>query len=340
MTRFLRKRKAFTLIELLVVIAIIAILVALLLPAVQQAREAARRTQCKNNLKNIGLALHNYHDVYDRFPSTVWASNTNNLNTGCPGWALARGFSWRVSILPYIDQAPLFNLIENDTRGYHGCLGGIPNPSPTWTARNTTISVYICPSDDSGPSFQTGLKGTNYPAAVRARADRNHNATTQGDGGKRDMGVITRYGNRIANIKDGTSNTILVGEVYRGKDFDRMSGGPVQEDRERCKDWMESTAWCQCNAGVVVDTNLPTAGNPKQYRQDWKINDSRADEVTWTDSIDGGNQGGRPLSSAHVGGAQCLMADGGVKFVSENVDGVAWANNFSAAGGEVDVIKF
>src|SRR5690348_6625120 len=108
MFRSSRRRKAFTLIELLVVIAIIAILIALLLPAVQQAREAARRSQCRNNLKQIGLALHNYHDVFNRFPNTImsWTFAYPGTNGACPGWIFSRGHSWKVSILPQIDQAP------------------------------------------------------------------------------------------------------------------------------------------------------------------------------------------------------------------------------------------
>src|SRR6478735_4581053 len=101
-----RKRKGFTLIELLVVIAIIAILIALLLPAVQQAREAARRTGCRNNLKQIGLALHNYHDVFNRFPNMVMAGTAY---TGCQTWVVSRGWAWRVAILPQIDQAATYN---------------------------------------------------------------------------------------------------------------------------------------------------------------------------------------------------------------------------------------
>ena len=92
------RRRGFTLIELLVVIAIIAVLIALLLPAVQQAREAARRTQCKNNLKQMGLALHNYHDTYNGFPN-------GNIASAAGGW----GMSWYMRILPYVDQAPVFN---------------------------------------------------------------------------------------------------------------------------------------------------------------------------------------------------------------------------------------
>ena len=102
----MKKKKGFTLIELLVVIAIIAILIALLLPAVQQAREAARRTQCKNNLKQVGLALHNYHDVALSFPIGSNASNTNSNGDG--HW----GVSWWARILPYADQAPLYNTLQ------------------------------------------------------------------------------------------------------------------------------------------------------------------------------------------------------------------------------------
>src|SRR6187401_1277341 len=103
LTRSWKTRRAFTLIELLVVIAIIAILIALLLPAVQQAREAARRTQCKNNMKQIGLALHNYHDTYLRFPSAFGIQSLNG--GGAERW----GHSQWVALLPYYDQAPLYS---------------------------------------------------------------------------------------------------------------------------------------------------------------------------------------------------------------------------------------
>ncbi len=328
------KRKAFTLIELLVVIAIIAILIALLLPAVQQAREAARRTQCKNNLKNVGLALHNYHDVYDRFPNTVMAQNT--AYTGCPGWVLSRGWSWRVAILPYIEQANLYQSMDLQNTGYSGCVGGVPNPSATYTARSTVLSAYLCPSDDSDISFSAGLTGTNYPAAVRAAANLNHNQE-KNNSPQSDLGAITRAGTKIRDFKDGTTNTIMVGEVYRSKDFQRISGGPVNEHGERCKDWAESTAWCQCNSGAYTGT--ATAGNPQGYNLNHvdsrKINDERPDRVSWTDSVDAGNLGARPLSSAHTGGAQALLGDGSVRFVTENVDVVTLAHAFGRADGEV-----
>ena len=351
---FLRRRRAFTLIELLVVIAIIAILIALLLPAVQQAREAARRTQCKNNLKQLGLALHNYHDVFDTFPSTVSASSTNNLAPGCSGWVVSRGFSWRFKILPYMDQAAIYNQMDQDNAGYNGCFGGFAAGSVNNRLRGTVITAFLCPSDDTEANTPADANnpysGSNYAAAVRARADEQHGDPTNGDA-TRDMGAMTRYGTSVTDVKDGTSNTVLVGEVYRAKNFERTDGalpgpgGPpaatANHNRRRCFDWLESTGYCQCNAGVVVDSSITVStSNPKQYKQIWRINDAKPDQVTWVDSVDGGNGGGRPMSSTHVGGAQALMADGAVKFISENVDGVTLGHNFSAAGKESTVIEF
>jgi len=353
-------RKAFTLIELLVVIAIIAILIALLLPAVQQAREAARRSQCKNNLKQIGLALHNYHDTFGRFPNVIMAWNNNNYSyRGCATWYLSRGFSWRVSILPYIDQAPMYTGMDLDNHGIGGCFaadGGIPINSGTHRALITSLPAYVCPSDPTDKTvanFAGGRPemGTNYAAAVRARADANH-ADIANNSSTRDLGGITRGGTTSADFRDGMSNTIMVGEVFRGKGFERTSGvlptpaGPApaaaNHDFQRCRNWLESTAYCQCNAGVVVDGSLPagTAGNKYQYRQIWRINDPKRDQVTWTDPVDAGNGGGRPMSSPHVGGAQALLGDGAVKFLSENVDGVTLAHVFSRAGDEANVPEF
>jgi len=359
-----RRRPAFTLIELLVVIAIIAILIALLLPAVQQAREAARRTQCRNNLKQIGLALHNYHDAFNRFPNVVMAhaGGTAPYSTwyGCAGWYWSRGFSWRVQILPYIDQAPMYAQIDQINHGFGGCFfpgagAGIPTGSGTQRAMSTPISAYLCPSDSTEKSVTTyggnPVQGTNYAAAVRARADDNHGDLINNDA-TRDLGGLTRAGTTAADFKDGTSNTVMVGEVFRGKNFGRSDGvlpnanGPAPQtaahNRLRCHNWMESTGFCQVNAGVVVDTNIPTgtAGNQHRYKQIWRINDPKPDQVTWVDTVDGGNGSGRPLSSTHVGGAHALFGDGVVRFVSENVDGVAWAHAFSREGDEANVPEF
>lgn len=150
------RRRGFTLIELLVVIAIIAILIALLLPAVQQAREAARRTQCKNNLKQMGLALHNYHDNYQFFPN-------GNVASSAGGW----GLSWYARILPFVDQAPLYNqLTFSGTQ--HGWAWNDPTNNPEGVQNGTafsrvTLSFVICPSSPLQAKRDAG--GFNIPDA-------------------------------------------------------------------------------------------------------------------------------------------------------------------------------
>ena len=131
MLNVLRKRRGFTLIELLVVIAIIAILIALLLPAVQQAREAARRSTCKNNLKQIGLALHNYHDVFGTFPigSQVTYYRAN----------------WRSAILPYIDQAPAYNKLTQVASSQHGFAAGSGNSASGYNTENAVLNNFYVP---------------------------------------------------------------------------------------------------------------------------------------------------------------------------------------------------
>ncbi len=152
-------RRAFTLIELLVVIAIIAILVALLLPAVQSAREAARRSQCKNNLKQLGLACHNYHDNYNQFPMN-WYNGDNSVQGDPNNPAYENGsWSWCVAALPYMDQEGIYNNIAtyfevagnrppNTGMGFSTSIGGIPAPRDL---AKTPIAAFICPSNDQPP---------------------------------------------------------------------------------------------------------------------------------------------------------------------------------------------
>lgn len=156
-------RRGFTLIELLVVIAIIAVLVSLLLPAVQQAREAARRTQCKNNLKQLGLALHNYHDTFNVFPP-AWvtgqqfnSTGTVASNPGPAGPVEATIWSWGAMILPQLEQSALFNLVQPGTRriDQNLALGGA-----NATALTTPLPASFCPSD-TGPSLNTFGNGNN-----------------------------------------------------------------------------------------------------------------------------------------------------------------------------------
>lgn len=299
-TRLFR-RLGFTLIELLVVIAIIAVLIALLLPAVQQAREAARRTQCKNNLKQLGLALHNYHDTYNRFP----IGGQNGLKP-----------SWRLAVLPQVDQSPLFNRIDFNasfTAPYSGnntVLQGIKLPGwncPSSPCPTTgTAGTEQCWSGGNPQLIDYVSIGGSYPdPAGRA----NVVSTSNYDGGYYGanglMGVFQCV--NISSATDGTSNTLILGE---NSDF--TTNGTTKID-------IRSNyygAW----AGFTGPSSNPWSGAPDSWSTGittvrWPINTqgTPAGAVhTWEANL--------PLRSAHVGGAHVLMGDGATRFLSNNLD--------------------
>lgn len=202
------RKRGFTLIELLVVVAIIAVLIALLLPAVQQAREAARRTQCKNNLKQLGLALHNYEGTFTVFP----------MNGG------STGFSTQARILPYMDQANLQNLIDFNQKVYTG-PGGSQVPNPLFVSLFAqVIPIFLCPSDPS-PSQSTATLGS--PAQSYTFAGNNYMMSTGSgtqtyyDDRTRTDGLIWINSNsRVADATDGMSNTVIMSESLRGDGID------------------------------------------------------------------------------------------------------------------------
>jgi len=302
----------FTLIELLVVIAIIAVLIALLLPAVQQAREAARRTQCKNNLKQLGLALHNYGDVFGRFPP---AKIFDTKVSQCQTWIYGNSLSWRVMILPYIDQAPMYNQINMNE--WLECRTGTGSLNPF---KNKIMPALYCPSDPTAP-IVGGNAGTNYAGLVASgksapfplpQSSCGSSPPWHGD----NSGSLAYQGRTIAEISDGTSNSILVGEVFRGKSFYNLCAGS-DVTGQRCHRWYEESGWCGAD----------TARGP---------NSTIRDEVDWNDENTSGQSGGRPVSSSHVGGAHVLMADGAVKFASTNVDVQnVWRSAGSANGNDI-----
>lgn len=217
MKRRTSHQRGFTLIELLVVIAIIAILIALLLPAVQQAREAARRTQCRNNLKQIGLAMHNYHDVYRVFPPgfvIAWGNNGSiDLTETSVDGNRRHGWGWGTYLLPYIDQAPLYNKLDVGSSVSVNRLSGTE-------LGLTVLQGYLCPSSAEGgntdfaQSNYVGMFGANGVVTIsgdRIRADGTPPSTAPDNGGA--LGFLSK--NRIRDFTDGTSNTILVGERTR-----------------------------------------------------------------------------------------------------------------------------
>ncbi|MBI1312652.1 DUF1559 domain-containing protein [bacterium] len=345
-----RSWRAFTLIELLVVIAIIAILVALLLPAVQSAREAARRSQCKNNLKQIGLAIHNYHETHSVFPyARVVGRDQEHTNGphgafGCPTWIRGTGVSWRVMILPYMDQETLYNQGNPDISGWSGCFPVNLGGNHPW--RSTIVPPYECPSD---PTSRVGTDApTNY-AAMYSRG-----ATTFGQYGlgsnthmgipANEKGILHDWGkSNMAAITDGTANTIMVGEVNRSVFFMR-TGGPADLTGQRCRRWASASDFCFVDASQSPNYSLPS--HPINKGKNALDPASHADVINWADPVNWGNSGSgggrnhqRPMSSAHGNVVQVCLGDGSTRAISEDVDARVLQGLATRAGNE-DIGEF
>lgn len=183
-------RTAFTLVELLVVIAIIGLLIGLLLPAVQKVRESAARTQCQNNLKQIGLACHNYHDAFKSLPPGYLASGVSGTS---PGWG------WGAFLLPYIEQNGLHSTFD------------FTQPVENYPGIQVTLKMYVCPSDQypSGPFVVSGTSALAGPSSYAACVGGDESDVMAATG----LGVFYRNSKvRLAEIRDGTSNTLMIGE--------------------------------------------------------------------------------------------------------------------------------
>ncbi|HWL09282.1 MAG TPA: DUF1559 domain-containing protein [Planctomicrobium sp.] len=298
------RRQGFTLIELLVVIAIIAILVALLLPAVQQAREAARRTQCKNQLKQLGLAIHNYHDTHSVFPP-AWiqreqvtraaAAATGSCdNSGHPKFA-----TWTIMILPFIDEVARYNGFDFTQSFRTIDSQGTPNANNR-ALQEQRNAKFECPSDpNSNPSHANinyyGVQGGgDYQDMVAERQA----CTATGTRRYYFNGVMIGNSSRsFRSLTDGASNVFLLGETrYTTL---RAPGNTMGE-----RYWM---TWAVANWGDIPGLVAAT-GRP--------INNSTFRPTT-TYSPDPGTEF---FGSHHVGGAHFVMGDGSVQFVSENID--------------------
>ncbi|MEZ5943573.1 MAG: DUF1559 domain-containing protein [Planctomycetaceae bacterium] len=289
------RRRGFTLIELLVVIAIIAVLIALLLPAVQQAREAARRSQCKNNLKQIGLALHNYHDTFSTFPMGATR--------------IAEGLSWHVAILPQMEQAPLFDKFEFGTATSAVNEDRWSSATNVPHCRFSPLPFYLCPSgtkitaDDTATNYTTHYYGVMGPTGVNPNSGVAYSENTAGGhGGFSREGLFT-YGEvrRMRDILDGTSNTLAVGEI---------SWTARNGNLTRYRAWTRG--------GQLNEFMAPAKNVAQQINADYT--------ALFNDMSFGSN---------HVGGAQFLLGDGSVRFVSENIDYNLLLSVSSIAGGEV-----
>jgi prepilin-type N-terminal cleavage/methylation domain-containing protein/prepilin-type processing-associated H-X9-DG protein len=343
-TRPARQPSGFTLIELLVVIAIIAVLIALLLPAVQSAREAARRVQCVNNLKQIGLALHNYHQALGVFPPgyvsavdpTITdacnqdAENSKSVDLG-PGWA------WGSMILPQMEQQALYNSINFSL--------SVADAANDTTCSRTVVNAYLCPSD-SGPSVVPVLKDPPDPAnpgtytgsaIVDTVARANYvgmyglgeicsqsgaldspNNNGAGPAGQH-AGIFYRNSRTsVADIIDGTSQTIAVGERSHNLSYVTWTARSVNG-------WLGKTSfteggtdqfnpspeecWTQVLGPAGLEDGPRTINNPEAHVEDY-----------W---------------SRHPGGANFLFADGSVHFLKSTINPLPWRALATRAGGEV-----
>jgi prepilin-type N-terminal cleavage/methylation domain-containing protein len=336
------KRRGFTLIELLVVIAIIAILIALLLPAVQQAREAARRTQCRNHLKQLGLALHNYHDTFNLLPQGVFGAGTSG--TGAPVYATGFGSEWQGhsvswSLLPYIDQASLYNQL-NPNHAWQEDNATVVPPSLNNTLNNTKIAPYVCPSDIK---MNTAEGTNNYVFSTGPNLGWT-------DVAAQSVGMFSRrFSKGLNDILDGTSNTIAASEIIKsdldntvytiGADFVRSQALPSGFNVVKPTQAQLEAYSAQCAGGTT--NHISSAGqnwaSPMMY--DTLFNTMSPPNPKYHTCHTGG--GGRgdgngfwPARSRHTGGAHTLMGDGAVKFIGDNTDLVLYQNLGTIAGNE------
>ncbi len=320
------KRRGFTLVELLVVIAIIGVLVALLLPAVQQAREAARRMSCSNNMKQLGLAFHNYHDTHTAFPAFNY---TPGIDPGYP----YPGYSAFVQILPFVEQAALSDQLASASQQYWVRWYDV---SPT-SIRETEIAAFKCPSDRDYPTNSPGCNyGVSIGSTIRYRSPNEQNGMFRGPAPEGSKGVETR----MRDVIDGLSNTLLASEHLVGDNNNTalMNGNsseprfgsapswstyPSQADLDAHGQACEATTDHNGNNGQHWISGLPTqTGVNTVAPPNWKYPNCQNSSSGFASDRDGVYA----PRSRHPGGVLVVAGDGSARFITETIDLATWQN--------------
>jgi len=332
------RKRGFTLIELLVVIAIIAVLIALLLPAVQAAREAARRSQCVNNLKQLGLGLHNYHSTNDVFPIGSGGATFEG------GWSR---FSALAIMMPYIEQQAMYSATNFMLSPVEG-VGSTANS----TVVNATVNAFLCPSDGNAAS-STGRR-TSYYGSLGTETDMGNKGMGPADSTGL-FGLQKSYGVRDAT--DGSSNTIALSEGLAGNSTAGLRPGNGVEGAGNSGDAFTDAnqnitgvlaGLNTCNTSWKSASNIST--NKGTY---WAVGMTglfffntivppNSSTYPWSFCRPGCNAGCQPDSSSyinvqsnHSGGANCCMGDGSVKFIKNSVQMNIWWALGTRSNGEV-----
>ena len=283
--------RGFTLIELLVVIAIIAVLIALLLPAVQQAREAARRTQCRNNMHQLGVALHNYHDTHRLFPPAA-------ICVTASGGEMA---TCHTMILPFVDETALYNAYNMSCGD--GCRTTVGQPTANTTVIYSGLAQYLCPSDPHSTNFES-LGAMPYKTSYMPTLG-NDRDSWPGIYTGRQGALVVNWGVQIRDIYDGATNTILFGEVVCGY-YTRATSG-----------YLESPGWGNFSDGRCANNGAGWYG--RYAGAPYPMNSiGRSPAVGYSPNCSG------TFGSTHEGGAFFTMADGHVRFLSENIDATVY----------------
>jgi prepilin-type N-terminal cleavage/methylation domain-containing protein len=311
-----RRERGFTLVELLVVIAIIGVLVALLLPAVQAARESARRVRCKSNLRQLGLALQNYHDTFSRLPPGAIFTYKDAYITGSSSnsW----GQNWLVLILPQIEQANLYAMYDfKELRAMDGANKNVVS---------TDIPLLKCPSDPPGvkysvppAQFARGNYGANYGAGNAWSGVDLKTPNLVGP-----FNAMGFYGARFPEISDGLSHTVFVAELIAGKRAGDQRG-----------------AWADAVGSYICGTDFSSPRVPRIPNGN-ALDNSRWDNPCQCDApnndrdlrcISGGNHAFQTARSHHPGGVQVCRGDGSVVFVNDTINVNTWLALLGQADG-------